>query len=87
MENNVTKLKEYKDKLKNYEEAYSDLEKKKLVIETNIKSLQTRRDELINEIKAEGFEPSELNNTILDLENNLNVLMEQIDTILSNKND
>ena len=79
------KLKAYKDKLKNYEDAYSDLEKKKLVIETNIKSLQTRRDELISEIKAEGFEPGELDDTILDLENNLNNLIEQIDVILSSK--
>lgn len=79
------KLKAYKDKLKNYEDAYSDLEKKKLVIETNIKSLNTRRDELISEIKAEGFGPDELDATILDLENNLNTLIEQIDIVLSNK--
>lgn len=83
MENSVDKIQSYKDNLKKYENTYNDLERKKLIIETNIDNKSKSRDEIISKIMEAGFDPETLDHDIGELEKEIQVLTENIESLLS----
>jgi len=69
-------------KIAQLQEAYQKAKENHVRLKTQLESLEARKAQLIEEIKAEGVEPEKLEATVKDLEAQVEVETEKIQELL-----
>ena len=70
-------------KIAQLQEAYQKSKENHVRLKTQLESLEARKAQLIEEIKAEGVEPEKLESTVKDLEAQIEVESRKIQELLA----